>query len=79
MKLYFLLRSVFSVDFDFIKFATSVPARRTSQFLVWNVFLLLKCCAFWKEASLTNLIPAIESGPRTLAIYLFFLLEIVYI
>lgn len=71
IKLYFLLRFVFSVDIAFIKFAPGVSANRTSWFLVGNVFLLLKRCAFWKEDSRTNSIPALESGPRNLASYLF--------
>ena len=61
----------YSVDFAFIKFATGVSARRTSRFLTWKVFLLLKRRAFREEASGANLIPALASGPRTLAIYLF--------
>ena len=70
MKLYYLLRFVFSVNFAFIKFAAGVSTRRTSRFLAWNIFLLLKCRTFWKEASGTNLIPALVSGPKTLSIYL---------
>ena len=59
----------FSVGLVFIKFATGVSARRTSRFLAWNVFLLLKRRAFWKEASGANLIPVLVISPRTLAIY----------
>ena len=48
-------------------------------FLAWNVSALLKCRTFQKEASKANLIPALVSGPGTLAIDLFFLLGTVYI
>ena len=54
MKLYSLLRFVFFVDFDFIKFTKSVSARRTSRFLSLNVFLLLKHRTVWREASGKN-------------------------
>ena len=74
MKLYCMLRFVFSVYLAFIKFATGVSTRCTCRFLAWNIFLLLKRRAFRKEASGTNLITALVSGPRTLAIYLFSLL-----
>ena len=57
-----LLRLVFSVDLTFIKFATGILARRTSRFLACNVFLLLKCQVFRKEASGKNLIPTLLSG-----------------
>ena len=79
MKLQCLLRFVFSVNLAFIKFATGESARCTSQCLTWNVFLLLKCHIFRKEASGTNLIPVLVIGPRTLAIYLFSLIGTVYI
>ena len=79
MKLYCLLSFVFSVDLAINKFATGVSPKCTSRFLPWNVFLLLKRRAYWKEAPGTNLIANLVSGPRTLAIYLFFLLGIVYI
>ena len=70
---------VFSVNFAFIKFATGVSARLTNRCLAWNVFPLLRCRTFRKEASGTNLIPALVGGPRTLAIYLFSLIGTVYI
>ena len=79
MKLYCPLRFVFSVDLAFIKFATGISNIRTSQFLAWNVFLLLQRRAFPKEASGTNLSPTLVIGPRSLAIYLFSLLGTVYI
>ena len=79
MKLYCPLRFVFSVDLAFIKFVTGISNIRTSQFLAWNVFLLLQRRAFWKEASGTNLSPTLVIGPRSLAIYLFSLLGTVYI
>ena len=67
MKLYCLLRFVFSVDLAFVKFATSVSARRTSRFLAWNVFLLLKRRVFrresLKETTGKSLIPALVSDP----------------
>ena len=62
---------MFFVDLIFKKFTSGVSARRTSWFLAWNVFLLLKRCTFWKGASGKNIIPVLASGPRTLAIYLF--------
>ena len=70
--------SFFSVGLGFIKF-TGVSNKRTNQFLAWNVFLLLQRRAFRKEASGTNLSPTLVIGPRSLAIYLFSLLGIVYI
>ena len=70
MKLYSLLRFVFSADFDFIKSATGVSARRTSRFLVCNVFLLLKRRTAWREAS-GKIILTLVIGSRTLANYLF--------
>ena len=79
MKLYCPLRFVFSVDLAFIKFVTGISNIRTSQFLAWNVFLLLQRRAFWKEASGTNLSSTLVIGPRSLAIYLFSLLGTVYI
>ena len=75
----FTVEIQFSVDFTFIKFPMGVSARHTSQFLVWNVFLSLKRCTFWKEASGINLILTLKNGPRTLAIYFFSLLGAVYI
>ena len=63
MKLYCLLRFVFSVDLAFVKFATSVSARRTSRFLAWNVFLLLKRRVFRRETTGKSLIPALVSDP----------------
>ena len=52
------------------KFALSVSARHTSQFLSWNVFLLLKL-HISEKASKTNLIPVIMHYPRTFSSYLF--------
>ena len=52
------------------KFALSVSARHTSQFLAWNVFLLLKLHIL-EKASETNLIPVIMHYPRTFTSYLF--------
>ena len=57
-----LLRLAFSVDLTFIKFATGILARRTSRILACNIFLLLKCQVFRKEASGKNLIPTLLSG-----------------
>ena len=74
-----LLRFVFPVNFVFIKFATGVSARRTNRCLAWNIFLLLRCRTFWKEASGTNLITALVRSPRTLVIYLFPVIGTVYI
>ena len=79
MKLHCLLRFVFSVNLEFIKFATGVSATCASRFLTWNIFLMLKRHEFLKEAPGTNLIPALVSGPRTLAVYLFSFLRTVYI
>ena len=79
MKLYCLLRFVFSVNFAFIKFATDLSAKRKSRFLAWNYFFLLTYCIFRKEPSGTNLIPAIVTVPRTLTIYLFSLIGTVLI
>ena len=73
MKLYCLLRFVFSVDLVFFKFATGVSARHTSRFLVWNVFHLLQRRTFQIGASGTNLIPALVIKPKTFS-YLFILL-----
>ena len=71
MKLYCLVRFVFSVDLAFIKFVTGVSARRMNRFLAWNFFLLLKRREFHKQTSGPSFIPALVKGPRTLAIYLF--------
>ena len=79
MDLHCLLQFVFSVDLGFIKFATGASARHMSRFLAWNIFLLLKRSVFWKETSERNLIRALASGPRTLAICLFSVLGAVFI
>ena len=71
MKLYCLLRFVFSVDLAFIKIATGVSAR---AIFTLECFLLLRRRAFRKQASGKNLIPALVSGPRFLTIYLLSLL-----
>ena len=65
MKRYWLLRFIFSADFAFVKFAAGVLATSSRWFLALNIFLLLKRCEFQKEASGTNLIPPLVSGPRT--------------
>ena len=59
--------------------ATGVSERRTSQFLAWNVFLLLKRRVFPKGVAGKKLIPTLEIGPRTLTLYLFSLLGAEYV
>ena len=74
MKLYCLLRFVFSVNFAFIKFATDLSAKRKSRFLAWNVFFFVNVLHI-SERSFRNKFNSSHSDCPKNFDYLFILLN----